>query len=153
MRLSKTAIHVVAFTAVLLATWACWMHAFAVRLSGEGQRLERLERARIEITETLRDLGTVTKTSILETEFTVKNIGNKRLLLSEQSRSCDCLSARKPQIVVPVGGQTRLKLVLDPSLLHGALRKQFTYQTNDPDCPALTLTVVAVIKPEEQKDD
>ena len=141
MQFSKRQFEVAAFGVVMLATWLGWRHAFAVSSSSHQKQV----RPQIEVRETVWDFGRVTQTAQLEAGFTVRNIGRQRLFLNQRSQSCDCLSAKKPEVIVPPGRETKIKVVLDTRRFHGAFRERFQYRTNDPDRPTLTLTLVGDI--------
>ena len=140
MRLSKTHFAVAVLSVVLPGTWLGWRYAFGVALSAD-----QVQKAQPYV----ENFVTVSNADYLEAGFPVRNVGNGRRLLIEQSRSCGCLTAGKPEVTIPPGGKTRLKLVLDARRLRGAVRKHVQYRTNDPDCPTLTLTLAAVIQLKE----
>lgn len=149
LRLSKKRFQIAALGLVVLASWSGWRYAFGVALSSD-----RLLQAQpcIEISETVWDFGRVTQAAELEAGFLVRNAGSRRLLIVERSRSCDdCPSARNPEVSIPSGGETMLRIVLDTGRFCGAVREQYHYRTNDPDRPTFTLALVAEVQPESAR--
>ena len=58
------------------------------------------------------DFGTVSAGPTLRAAFPVRNAGNRRLILREHSRSCDCVSAARPSIIVQPGESVELVTTL-----------------------------------------
>lgn len=114
---------------------------------------------KITVTETKRDLGTVSlKKGIVTTEFVIKNDGKSELIINKLSSSCGCTSAsliyqgkegprfymaghgqEEPdpnwKVIVAPGDEARVKIYYDPSVhpdLIGAATRTVSVHSNDP---------------------
>jgi len=103
-------------------------------------------RAVAELERTEWDFGTVSAGSDIRASFPIRNVGGRRLILVEQSRSCGCLSTQEPEIIVPPGGSRDLEILLKTSQLDGSVRKHVQYGSNDPELPTFTLTLIAEVE-------
>ena len=100
------------------------------------------------------DFGTVSDDSELRAVFSIRNAGERRLLLFERSRSCGCLSSGQREVIVNPGDSTNLTVLLRTSRLRGPVQKHVQYETNDPNKPTLTLTLLANVEcPSTRRDE
>ncbi len=104
---------------------------------------------KIETSTVLYDMGTVPNDAPGEGEFTVYNRGTAPLVISKVSTSCGCTQGKAVDTTVPPGGQTAIKVTVDPFRIpQFTSRKTLTIMTNDPETPQLKVDVVARVNPE-----
>ena len=111
-----------------------------------SRRSAEAQRPRIELDRTQWDLGTVPVGSQLQARFTVRNSGDRRLVMNEESRNCSCCSSAGQSIIVPPGGQIDFTVVRGTDGLRGLVQKGIQFHTNDPHQPTVTLPLVADLK-------
>jgi len=128
---------------VLTATWLVGSHLSA-RLEVATVRDDRPPAMTVDRTE--HDFGNVEDTSSVSVEFTVTNRGGRRLILSQRSRSCECVFGRPPEIVIPPGASRPLVAVLETDEIRGPVALTLRYWTNDPKHPNLDLVLLADVK-------
>jgi hypothetical protein len=103
-----------------------------------------------------QDFGVVSQGTVLHGAFSVSNVGGRRLILVERSRTCCGQSPEKRETVLPPGQATELRIQVDTSRYCGRMREVVRYQTNDPEMPQFALSVIADVtasaKPAEEAD-
>lgn len=87
------------------------------------------------------DLGDVEKSSVLERELRVLNLGSRPLTLLGSQRSCGCISLDDFPIVVPARGGCTLNLEISMSNKSGPFRHTIKFFS---DAPAHLSVVVPV---------
>jgi hypothetical protein len=93
------------------------------------------------------DFGHVKAGALLLAGFRLENTGNKRLIVREQARGCECVTVNQPEVIVPPGGSRTLAPGLDTKKFEGALKTTVEYRTNDPQLPTITLVLMAEVTP------
>lgn len=88
-----------------------------------------------------QNLGMLIQGDVREVCFTVLNAGRRRLVITGENRGCCGQSAVASSFVAPPGDTIELRAQVDTSGWCGQLRQEFSYNTNDPQCPRLTFTV------------
>ena len=102
---------------------------------------------------TEQDFGTTRPGPVLRAVFSIRNEGQRQLILLELSRSCACLLGGDAEIVVDPGQARELALELHTARLRGRVRKIVRYLTNDANLPDITLAVMAdVEEPAAQRE-
>ena len=120
------------------------------------------ERPKVEVKETLKDLGKMKVSDEKSTEFGLKNIGQKPLQLSNVSSSCNCtfaqviLDGKESDLfgmhntsdfageILP-GKEAKIKVIYRPFIMpvYGIIEREVYITTNDPENEKLTLKVKA----------
>jgi rhodanese-related sulfurtransferase len=100
---------------------------------------------KISFDRTLHDFGVIPQFGgIVETTFTVQNVGKGTLSIGELSTSCGCTSAEISSREIPAGGEAILTVYFDPDL-HAEPPKLFKrtvfISSNDPNTPEAELTI------------
>lgn len=98
------------------------------------------------VSETLRDLGSVSKGVTVETTFTIRNDGGAPLRLLEATPSCECLTVEIDSPVAP-GEEGTVRVTLDAGDLLGPIQEAITVRTNDPEHEELELRIEAKVDP------
>lgn len=123
------------------------------------------DKPRIEVKETLLDIGKMKVSEQKSVEFAIKNSGQKPLQLFDISSSCGCTVA---QVVIDgqesaefgmhgqsdyigeigPGGEAKLKVTYRPYVMpvYGSVGREVYVSTNDPDKPKLTFQVKAFVE-------
>jgi hypothetical protein len=96
--------------------------------------------------QTQRDFGTTTAGPVLRADFSIRNDGQRQLVLIELSRSCACLLGGDREVVVDPGQSAHVALELHTARLQGRVRKIIRYLSNDPNLPNITLAVMADVR-------
>ncbi len=91
------------------------------------------------------DFGTVTSPGPLTASFPLTNTGQRRLFVWRQRKSCDCLSMDQEVIVQP-GRSIELPVLLDTYGMHGLVKTEVNYRTNDAARPTFTLQIQAHVQ-------
>jgi len=91
------------------------------------------------------DFGTFEAGPTLQARFPLRNDGARRLIVMEKSRSCECVSGRRREIILEHGESTELEAVLQTRGLRSNVRLELDYTTSDPQLPQFRLTVIADI--------
>lgn len=108
---------------------------------------------RIESATALYDMGTIPNDAPGEGEFAIFNRGTAPLVISKVSTSCGCTQGKAVDTTVPPGGQTAIKVTVDPFRIpQFTSRKTLTIITNDPENPQVKVDVVARVEPEIEWD-
>jgi len=94
------------------------------------------------VVEPIKDVGFVAKGEMASNEFVIRNDGNAPLELREVRAACGCTVADYDKVIAP--GQTgKVRVTVDTKSFNGPTAKGVTVYTNDPDAPAIELTVRA----------
>jgi Protein of unknown function (DUF1573) len=124
--------------------------SLAVRCGGAAFLANNGGNAVVQLQRTRHDFGTVRQGPILETAFTLRNAGSRRLIVRQLKGSCECLSGAAKEIVLQPGEAASLKVQLDTQNATGPMAVELNYLTSDPACPTFKLVVSADIKPQQK---
>jgi hypothetical protein len=91
------------------------------------------------------DFGTVERGMRVEHTFGLPNRGSGDLRIDHVKSSCGCTVAVVSEQIVPPGGEARVAVSLDTAGLAGRTTKTVTLYTNDPELPALGLSLVGMV--------
>ena len=120
------------------------------------------ERPRAEIKSTFSDLGKMKVSDEKSSEFTIKNIGQKPLQLSNINSSCNCtfvqviIDGKESELfgmhnvsdfageILP-GKSAKIKVIYRPFIMpvYGPIEREAYVETNDPENPKLVFKVRA----------
>lgn len=95
---------------------------------------------------TERNLGPVPQGVVLRTTFPIRNAGNRRLILVEQTEGCCGQSVDPHQVILAPGDWKYLTVEVDTAQWHGRLQHTVRYTTNDPKLPRFALKVNAIVQ-------
>ncbi|MFL6289869.1 MAG: DUF1573 domain-containing protein [Thermoanaerobaculia bacterium] len=92
--------------------------------------------------EPIKDVGFVGKGDLATNEFVIRNEGDAPLELREVRTSCGCTVADFDKVIAP-GAAGKVRVSVDSSSFNGPTAKGVTVYTNDPETPAIELTIRA----------
>lgn len=102
---------------------------------------------RIVATDSIRDVGKVSKGEKIKLDFEIKNQGTAELVIQEVRPSCGCTVASFDAKVAP-GASGKIHVEVDTADFAGPIAKTITVLSNDVGTPRLTLTVKAKVEPQ-----
>jgi len=122
------------------------------------------ERPQAELNTKVQDLGQMKVSDVKSADFTLKNVGQKPLQITNVSTSCNCTFAQieingkksprfsmhqNPNWVgeIEPGKEAKITATYQPSLMpvKGAVERDVLLTTNDPQNPNISLKVTAVV--------
>jgi Protein of unknown function (DUF1573) len=101
---------------------------------------------KIEISQETRDMGTVPKGQVIETDFVIHNSGGSDLVITDARPSCGCTVSSFDKLIKP-GADGKVHTSVDTKSFAGPISKSVLVVSNDPDRPQMNLFVKAVVKP------
>jgi Protein of unknown function (DUF1573) len=101
---------------------------------------------KIDVVQETRDMGTVPKGQVIETDFVIKNTGGSDLIITDARPSCGCTVSNFDKLIKP-GGEGKVHTSVDTKSFSGPISKSVLVVSNDPDRPQMNLFVKAVVKP------
>ncbi len=101
---------------------------------------------KIEISQETKDMGTVPKGQIIETDFIIRNTGGSDLVITDARPSCGCTVSSFDKLVKP-GAEGKVHTSVDTKSFTGPISKSVLVVSNDPERPQMNLFVKAVVKP------
>ena len=102
----------------------------------------------IEISTAHLDLGEILSDTVAEAFVTVYNRGGSPLVIDKVTTSCHCTEGYMVESVIPAGGESTMRVTVDPYRIKGATStKTLTLLSNDPDEPAIEMKVSATVGP------
>ena len=101
---------------------------------------------KIDIAQETRDMGTIPKGQVIETDFVIKNTGGSDLVISDARPSCGCTVSSFDKVIKP-GAEGKVHTSVDTKSFSGPISKSVLVVSNDPDRPQMNLFVKAVVKP------
>lgn len=96
---------------------------------------------KLELPNQIFDFGEVTRGTIIETTFELKNIGEETLELRAIKSNCDCVTYEFKNKAIKKGKSRQLKAIFDTSDLRGNQYKSLTVYSNDPVNPTQIITL------------
>lgn len=90
------------------------------------------------------DFGEITKGEVISQVFVVRNQGTADLMIRDFTADCTCevVSADR---TIPPGQEGRATIEVNTILLTGQILKRATLRTNDPQQPAIMLSLSAIV--------
>ncbi|MEP6994192.1 MAG: DUF1573 domain-containing protein, partial [Acidobacteriota bacterium] len=101
---------------------------------------------KIDITQETKEMGTVPKGQVIETDFLIKNVGGSDLVITDARPSCGCTVSSFDKLIKP-GAEGKVHTSVDTKSFSGPISKSVLVVSNDPDRPQMNLFVKAVVKP------
>jgi hypothetical protein len=101
---------------------------------------------KIDISQETRDMGTVPKGQLLETDFIIRNTGGSDLIITDARPSCGCTVSSFDKLIKP-GAEGKVHTSVDTKSFSGPISKSVLVVSNDPDRPQMNLFVKAIVKP------
>jgi hypothetical protein len=101
---------------------------------------------KIDVAQETKDMGTVPKGGVIESDFIIKNMGGSDLIISDARPSCGCTVSSFDKVIKP-GAEGKVHTSVDTKSFSGPISKSVLVVSNDPDRPQLNLFVKAVVKP------
>lgn len=121
--------------------------------------------SKVEVLETVSDLGEMKVADVKSKDFVIKNIGTNPLQITSVSSSCNCTfgqivyksqTSREYGMHAPgkfvneiaVGDTAIIRVTYKPYVMpvYGPISRDVYVGTNDPDNPKLTFTVKTIVK-------
>jgi hypothetical protein len=101
---------------------------------------------KIEIAQETKEMGTVPKGQVIETDFILKNTGGSDLIISDARPSCGCTVSSFDKLIKP-GSEGKVHASVDTKSFSGPISKSVLVVSNDPERPQMNLFVKALVKP------
>jgi len=101
---------------------------------------------KIEIGQETKDMGTVPKGQVIETDFIIRNSGGSDLIITDARPSCGCTVSSFDKLIKP-GAEGKVHTSVDTKSFSGPISKSVLVVSNDPDRPQMNLFVKAIVKP------
>ena len=101
---------------------------------------------KLEISQETKDMGTVPKGQVIETDFLIHNSGGSDLVITDARPSCGCTVSSFDKMIKP-GADGKVHTSVDTKNFSGPISKSVLVVSNDPDRPQMNLFVKAVVKP------
>ncbi|HEY4231516.1 MAG TPA: DUF1573 domain-containing protein [Thermoanaerobaculia bacterium] len=101
---------------------------------------------KIEIAQETKEMGTVPKGQLIETDFLIKNVGGSDLVITDARPSCGCTVSSFDKLIKP-GAEGKVHTSVDTKSFSGPISKSVLVVSNDPDRPQMNLFVKALVKP------
>jgi hypothetical protein len=128
----------------LLALAAAGLLASASARAGEeGPRL-RVEPASF-------DFGRAVQDRTLRKEFTLRNLGDRELVIESVSTTCGCTAAIAGEKRVAPGRSTPLTVTLETRRSKGRLERQVLVRSNDPETPLVSIGLSVTVEAAPEK--
>jgi hypothetical protein len=93
------------------------------------------------------DFGRTLPGRTLRKEFTLKNLGDRELVIDGVSTTCGCTAAVAGEKTVPPGRSTPLAVTLQTRDYRGRVERKVLVRSNDAKTPLLEITVQATVEP------
>jgi Protein of unknown function (DUF1573) len=101
---------------------------------------------KIDITQETKEVGTVPKGQVIETDFIIRNVGGSDLIITDARPSCGCTVSSFDKLIKP-GAEGKVHTSVDTKSFTGPISKSVLVVSNDPDRPQMNLFVKAMVKP------
>ena len=101
---------------------------------------------KIEINQETKDMGTVPKGQVIETDFIIHNVGGSDLVITDARPSCGCTVSSFDKLIKP-GAEGKVHTSVDTKSFSGPISKSVLVVSNDPERPQMNLFVKALVKP------
>lgn len=92
------------------------------------------------------DFGRALPEKTLRKEFTLRNLGDRELVIEGVSTSCGCTAAIAGERRVAPGRSTPLTVTLETRLYRGRVERQVLVRSNDTKTPLLEIGVSATVE-------
>jgi len=106
---------------------------------------ERAPGPRIRVEPETFDFGRALPNRTLTKEFSVRNFGDRDLVVDGVSTSCGCTAALLASKTIKPGGSTPLRVTLETRSYAGKVEREVLLRSNDTTTPVLTLRLTATV--------
>ncbi len=120
--------------------------ASGVALAQKPAAAKAVAAPKIEIGQETKDMGTVPKGQVIETDFIIRNSGGSDLVITDARPSCGCTVSSFDKLIKP-GAEGKVHTSVDTKSFSGPISKSVLVVSNDPDRPQMNLFVKAIVKP------
>jgi len=93
------------------------------------------------------DFGHALAHRTLRKEFTLRNAGERELVIEKVTTTCGCTAAIAGETTLKPGRSTPLSVTLETREYRGRVERRVLVRSNDPKTPVLELTVSATVEP------
>jgi hypothetical protein len=93
------------------------------------------------------DFGKALPGKTLRKEFTIRNFGDRDLVLDGVSTTCGCTAALPKETKVRPGGSTPLGVTLETRTYSGRIERRVLVRSNDPENPRVEIRVSVTVEP------
>jgi hypothetical protein len=111
-----------------------------------GSQAKAVSAPKIEVSQETRDLGTVPKGQVIQTDFMVHNSGGSDLVITDARPSCGCTVSSFDKVIKP-GTDGKVHASVDTKSFSGPIAKSILVVSNDPERPQVNLFIKAIVKP------
>lgn len=101
---------------------------------------------RLLIEDQVFDFGKITQGEEVQTQFILKNDGQKNLNFRQTKSSCGCTVVAMPSMDLAPGESMSVTVAFDSKGRRGVQQKSITLYTNDPVSPVQRITVKAIVE-------
>jgi hypothetical protein len=120
----------------------------AVLVGGTGRAQEEGKGSpRISIAPESFDFGKALPGKTLRKEFTIRNFGDRDLVIDGVSTTCGCTAALPKEKTIPPGGSTPLAVTLETRSYSGRIERRVLVRSNDPEDPRAEIRVIVTVEP------
>jgi HYDIN/CFA65/VesB-like, Ig-like domain len=92
------------------------------------------------------DFGKALQGKTLRKEFTIRNFGDRDLVLEGVSTTCGCTAALPKETTIGPGGQTPLAVTLETRSYSGRVERRVLVRSNDPRNPRVEIRVSVTVE-------
>jgi hypothetical protein len=92
------------------------------------------------------DFGRALAHRTLRKEFTLRNAGERELVIEKVTTTCGCTAAIAGETTLKPGRSTPLSVTLETREYRGHVERRVLVRSNDPRTPVLELTVSATVE-------
>lgn len=103
---------------------------------------------RVKVVDSVYNFGTVVQGSHVKHSFAIRNAGTKDLIITGVKSTCGCTVAAPSKNLVVPGDESAIAVDFDTHFQKGHRDKTVSVMTNDPDSPAVSLTLQGDVKVE-----
>jgi hypothetical protein len=133
--------------AALLASGVALAQGAPAPQAGQpGSQSKAVSAPKIEVSQETRDLGTVPKGQVIQTDFVVHNSGGSDLVITDARPSCGCTVSSFDKVIKP-GTDGKVHASVDTKSFSGPISKSVLVVSNDPERPQVNLFIKAIVKP------
>jgi len=123
--------------------------AAAALLAGAAPASVRAEEGpRLRVEPLAFDFGRTLPGRTLRKEFTLRNLGDRDLVIEGVSTTCGCTAAVAGEKTIPPGRSTPLAVTLQTRDYRGRVERKVLVRSNDAKTPLLEIAVQATVEPE-----
>jgi hypothetical protein len=111
-----------------------------------GAAAEARHAPRIQVEPEAFDFGRALPGKVLRKEFTLRNSGDRDLVLAGVSTTCGCTAALPDERTIAPGRTTPLRVTLETRNYSGHVERRVLVRSNDPETPALEIKLSVTVE-------